>query len=155
MAAAEEVDKKTKVTTAFIQYGCLRNGWCFYFEYFYQNPKAQPLVYFVCSAVNAFLRKKLDFFGVFNSPKFCSCYTRWTMVCMQYKVLYYIDTNEIPGFFLSLKNSYLHRAQWRYYFYLSCVRILVSPWLLTWLASYKRASRSGARPVLLKFHQYK
>ena len=25
-------------------------------------------------------------------------------------------------------------------------------WLLTWLANYKRASRSGARPVLLTFH---
>ena len=31
------------------------------------------------------------------------------------------------------KKSYLHRAQWRYHFYLSRVRILVSPWLLTWL----------------------
>ena len=41
------------------------------------------------------------------------------------------------------KKSYLHRAQWRYCFYLSCVRIVVSPWLLTWLANYKRASRSG------------
>ena len=50
------------------------------------------------------------------------------------------------------KKSYLHRAQWRYYFYLSRVRILVPPWLLTWLANYKRAFRSGARPVLLKFH---
>ena len=50
------------------------------------------------------------------------------------------------------KKSYLHRAQWRYYFYLLRVRILVSPWLLTWLANYKRASRSGARPVLSKFH---
>ena len=48
------------------------------------------------------------------------------------------------------KKLYLHRAQWRYYFYLSRVRILVSPWLLTWLANYKRASRLGARPVLLK-----
>ena len=38
------------------------------------------------------------------------------------------------------KRSYLHCAQWRYYFYLSCVRILVAPWLLTWLANYKRAS---------------
>ena len=37
------------------------------------------------------------------------------------------------------KKSYLHRAQWRYHFYLSRVKILVSPWLLTWLASYKRA----------------
>ena len=42
--------------------------------------------------------------------------------------------------------------QWRYYFYLSSVRIFVSPWLLIWLANYKRASRSGARPVFLKFH---
>ena len=33
--------------------------------------------------------------------------------------------------------------QWRYYFYLLFVRIVVSPWLLTWLANYKRASRSG------------
>ena len=29
------------------------------------------------------------------------------------------------------KKTYLHRAQWRYYFYLSRVRILVWPWLLT------------------------
>ena len=28
----------------------------------------------------------------------------------------------------------------------------MSPWLLTWLANYKRASRSGARLVLLKFN---
>ena len=28
------------------------------------------------------------------------------------------------------KKSYLHRAQWRYYCYLSRVRMLVSPWLL-------------------------
>ena len=34
------------------------------------------------------------------------------------------------------KKSYLYRAQWRYHFYLSPVRILVSPWLLTWLANY-------------------
>ena len=41
-------------------------------------------------------------------------------------ILYYINTNEILGFFLFLKNH----AQWGYYFYLSSVRILVSPWLL-------------------------
>ena len=34
------------------------------------------------------------------------------------------------------KKSYLHRAQWRYYFCLSRVRILVSPWLLTWFALF-------------------
>ena len=49
-----------------------------------------------------------------------------------------IDTDEIPRFFLLEKKSYLHRAQWRYYFYLSRVRILVSPWLLTWLANMIR-----------------
>ena len=32
------------------------------------------------------------------------------------------------------KKSFLHRAQWRYYFYLSRLRMLVSPWLLTWSA---------------------
>ena len=48
------------------------------------------------------------------------------------------------------KKSYLHRAQWRYYFYLSRVRILVSPWLLTWLANYKRTSHSGARKWIKK-----
>ena len=50
-----------------------------------------------------------------------------------------------------IKKSYLHRAQWRYFFYLSRVRILVSPWLLTWLANYKRASRSGARGFFWNF----
>ena len=38
------------------------------------------------------------------------------------------------------EKSYLHRTQWRYYFYLSRVRILVSPWLLTWLALYSQES---------------
>ena len=42
-----------------------------------------------------------------------------------------ISTRLIPF----TKKSYLHRAQWRYYFYLSRVRILVSPWLLTWLTN--------------------
>ena len=41
---------------------------------------------------------------------------------------YYIDTDEIPGFFHLLKKSYLHRAQRRYYFNLSRLKILVSPW---------------------------
>ena len=47
------------------------------------------------------------------------------------------------------KKSYLHRSQWRYYFYLSRVRILVSPWLLTWLANYKRASRSKKKYIYI------
>ena len=51
------------------------------------------------------------------------------------------------------KKSYLHRAQWRYYFYFSRARILMSPWLLTWWANYKRVSRSGTRPVLLKLRR--
>ena len=38
------------------------------------------------------------------------------------------------------KKSYLHRAQWRYHFYLSHVRISVSPWLLNRLTNYKGAS---------------
>ena len=52
---------------------------------------------------------------------------------------------------LSFTKNHIFITQ-RYCFYLSRVRILVSPWLLAWLANYKRASRSGARPVLLKFH---
>ena len=42
---------------------------------------------------------------------------------------HYINTCEIPGFFLLLK-KHLHCEQWRYYFYLSRVRILVLPRLL-------------------------
>ena len=38
--------------------------------------------------------------------------------------------------FPSTKKSHLHRAQWRYYFYLSRVRILVSPWLLTLILTF-------------------
>ena len=34
------------------------------------------------------------------------------------------------------KKSYLHCAQWRYYLYLSRVRILVSPWLLTLILTF-------------------
>ena len=64
--------------------------------------------------------------------------------------VYYLGTDEIPGFFPFTKKSYLHRAQWRYCFHLSRVRILMSPWLLTWSANYKRASRSGEQLVLLK-----
>ena len=53
-----------------------------------------------------------------------------TMATLLYR--YWWDTRIFPY----TKKSYLHRAQWRYYFYLSRVRILVSPWLLTWLANY-------------------
>ena len=39
--------------------------------------------------------------------------------------IYYINTCEIPGFLL--KKSYLQRTQWKYYFYLSHVRISALP----------------------------
>ena len=39
------------------------------------------------------------------------------------------------------KLEYIHCVQWRYYFYLSRARILALPWLLIWVANYKRASR--------------
>ena len=52
--------------------------------------------------------------------------------CLYFILLYryWWNTRIIPF----TKESYLHRTQWRYYFYLSRVKILVSPWLLTWLA---------------------
>ena len=48
------------------------------------------------------------------------------------------------------KKSYLHCAQRRYHFYLSRVRILVSPWLLTWLANYNRAMNKKKSCVLCR-----
>ena len=87
--------------------------------------------------------------------KLCMCVCMYVNLCMyvcklcMYVCLLY-RSDEIPGFFILLKKSYRHRAQWRYYLYLSRVRILVSPWLLTWLANNERASRSGARPIILK-----
>ena len=47
------------------------------------------------------------------------------------KGLYYTDTDEIPGFFLLLKNHIFIARSEDTFFYLSSVRILVSPWLLT------------------------
>ena len=61
--------------------------------------------------------------------------------CLLYR--YWWNTRIFPF----TKTSYLHRGRWTYYFYLSRVRILVSTWLQTWLANYKRASLSGARRV--------
>ena len=61
--------------------------------------------------------------------------------CLLYR--YWWNTRIFPF----TKTSYLHRGRWTYYFYLSRVRILVPPWLQTWLANYKRASLSGARRV--------
>ena len=70
-------------------------------------------------------------------------------------LLYCIDTDEIPGLFLFLKTHiFIARTEdtiFIFLFFLSHERILVSPWLLTWLANYKRASCSDARSVLLKF----
>ena len=48
------------------------------------------------------------------------------MFCLFYR--YWWNTRIFP----LTKKSYRHRPQWRYYFYLSRVRILVSPWLLTY-----------------------
>ena len=45
--------------------------------------------------------------------------------------IYHIDTDEIPGFFLLLKNHIFIVRSEDTIFYLSRVRILVSPWLLT------------------------
>ena len=45
---------------------------------------------------------------------------------------YWWDTKIFPF----TKKSYPHRPQWRYYFYLSRVRILVSPWLLTLILTF-------------------
>ena len=53
-----------------------------------------------------------------------------TMATLLYR--YWWDTRIFPY----TKKSYLHRAQWRYYFYLSRVRILVSPWLLTLILTF-------------------
>ena len=52
------------------------------------------------------------------------------------KGYYYIDTDEIPVFFLLLKNYICIARSEDTIFYLSRVRILVSPWLLTLLANY-------------------
>ena len=65
--------------------------------------------------------------------------------------VYYIDTDEIPGFFLLPKNhTFIARREETIFFF-----YVWGYWCrhrLIWLANYKRASRSGARPVLLKFH---
>ena len=53
------------------------------------------------------------------------------------------------------KQSYLHCAQWRYHFHLLCMRILVLPWLLTWLANYKRAMNKKKKLCFMwEIHQY-
>ena len=53
-----------------------------------------------------------------------------TMATLLYR--YWWDTRIFPY----TRKSYLHRAQWRYYFYLSRVRILLSPWLLTLILTF-------------------
>ena len=53
-----------------------------------------------------------------------------TMATLLYR--YWWDTRIFPY----TKKSCLHRAQWRYYFYLSRVRILVSQWLLTLILTF-------------------
>ena len=53
-----------------------------------------------------------------------------TMATLLYR--YWWDSRIFPY----TKKSYLHRAQWRYCFYLSRVRILVSQWLLTLILTF-------------------
>ena len=62
--------------------------------------------------------------------KFCIS----TLPCNIFYLLYRYWWN--TRIFPFTKKSYLHRAQWRYYFCLSRVRILVSPWLLTRFALF-------------------
>ena len=50
--------------------------------------------------------------------------------------IYYIDTDEIPGFSILLKIESLSRAV-KILFYLAHVKKLMSAWLLTWLANKK------------------
>ena len=60
----------------------------------------------------------------------CVIYILWRGWCKRDSVLlyrYWWNTRIFPF----TKKTYLHRARWRYFFYLSRVRILVLPWLLT------------------------
>ena len=81
----------------------------------------------------------LQYFRLFLSKKLKGFSLSWRTPNCILLYRYWWNTR----IFYFTKKSYLHLAQWRYYFYLSYVRIVVSPWLLTWLANYKRASRSG------------
>ena len=85
-----------------------------------------------------FMQTQDEVEGLHNTPRVSiSAYANTGKSVSLYR--YWWNTRIFPF----TKKSYLHRAQWRYYFYLSGVRILVSSWLLTWLANYKRTSRSG------------
>ena len=76
-----------------------------------------------------------------NLTKVASSHEKFDVWPRPYRLLldrYWWNT----GIFSFTEKSYLHRAQWRYYFYLSPVRILVSPCLLTliltfWNTKYK------------------
>ena len=74
-----------------------------------------------------------------SSKKLKGCSLSWRTPNCILLYRYWWNTRIFPF----TKKSFLHRAQWRYYFYLSRLRILVSPWLLTWSANYQRTSRSG------------
>ena len=75
-------------------------------------------------------------------------YLRTPMYYSLFTILYWWNTLIFPF----TKKSYLHHAVKILFLSLMCKDIDVSPWLLTWLANYKRDSRSGAQPVLFKFH---
>ena len=77
--------------------------------------------------------KKKDFFYKYYHGICLNFVVYNSATTLYYYYRYLWDTRIFPF----IKKSYLHRAQWRYYFYLSRVRILVSPWLLIWLANYK------------------
>ena len=63
-------------------------------------------------------------------------------------LLYYMGTDEIPGFLLVLKNHiFIALSDTIFIFH-----VLTSLWLLTRFTDYQRASSSGTRPVLLKSH---
>ena len=101
----------------------------------------EELMSFNCNPVKTPLR--------IDTNKKNSQYSRHWHNQMGNKLYYYIDTDEIPGFFLLLKNYiFIARSE-------DTIRFLVSPWLLTSLANYRRPYRSGALPVLLKFLQNK
>ena len=72
--------------------------------------------------------------------------SRYTRILCLYR--YWWNTRIFPF----TKQSYLHRAQWRYYFYLSHMKILVSSWLLRCLANNKPRKWSKKMCFTWKFH---
>ena len=92
--------------------------------------KATPTKLVFCSeiTISAFVQKQ-------DRTKGC-LQPYWKCSSIQYVSLLYWYLLWNSRIFPFTKKSYLHRAQWRYYFYLSRVRILVSPWLLTLILTF-------------------